>query len=78
MMRPTTVLVFNRTISRHRNDQYLRKKQLKDPPARFKGIVSASISNPSATFVTIKVKEIQPTSRKMKSFRWRKIISFAW
>jgi hypothetical protein len=41
------------------------KGQQKDPPARFKGIVtSVDASNPNATFVTIKVKEMRPTARE--------------
>jgi hypothetical protein len=41
------------------------KQQQRDPPARFKGVVSSvDATNPNATFVTIKVKEMRPTARE--------------
>ena len=58
------------------------KKQQKDPPARFEGVVSSvDVSNPNATFVTIKVKEMRPTTREdevipvEKSYQFRLLAS---
>ncbi len=56
------------------------KKQQKDPPAKFKGVVSSvDTTNPNAMFVTIKVRVMQPTSREdevvpvEKSYQFRLI-----